>query len=96
MGSVKLAAELGVKDILFKNQSQNPTWSFSDRGIFVGIQHPIILGYRRIGTVSTGNITVSVAAYGAKAGLETFILVSANLLTKKINPIAIYGPTSIK
>jgi len=94
--SLKLSSYLAVKNILFKNESQNPTWSFKDRGTITGIQHAINLGYKRIGTVSTGNMAVSVAAYGAKAGLKTFILVSANLPPEKINPIAIYDPILIR
>jgi len=90
--SAKLASELSIRGIWFKNESQNPTWSFKDRGTIAGIQHAISLGFRRIGAVSTGNMAVSVAAYGARAGLETFILVSANIPTEKLNPIAIHKP----
>jgi len=94
--SAKLASELGVKNILFKNESQNPTWSFKDRGTAAGIQHAAGLGYKKIGTVSTGNMAVSVAAYGAKAGFQTFILVGAGLPSEKLNAIAIYNPVLVK
>jgi len=94
--SLRLASELSIKDILFKNESQNPTWSFKDRGTVTGIQQAINLGYRRIGTVSTGNMAVSVAAYGAGVGLETFVLVSTSLPPEKLNPIAIYSPILIR
>jgi len=96
VNSAKLASELGIRGIWFKNESQNPTWSFKDRGTVAGIQHAITLGFRRIGTVSTGNMAVSVAAYGAKADLETFILVSTSIPTEKLNPIAVHKPILIK
>lgn len=96
INSFSLAAELGVKEVHLKNETKNPTWSFKDRGTSVGIQHALKLGYQKIGTVSSGNMAASVAAYGARAGVKTFILVSADLPTEKLNPIAIYNPSLIR
>jgi threonine synthase len=62
----------------------------------VGIQSAISLGYEKIGAVSTGNMAVSVAAYGARAGLQTFILVSAKLPAEKLTPIAVHDPILIQ
>lgn len=96
IASSKLASELGVKSLYFKNESQNPTWSFKDRGTVSGVNHALSLGYERIGTVSSGNMAVSVAAYGTRAKLKTFILVSANIPSEKLDPIAIYDPLLIR
>jgi threonine synthase len=41
-------------------------------------------------------MAASVAAYGARAGLPTFILVSAGIPAEKIKPIAVYGPRLIR
>lgn len=94
--SKELAREFEVENVYFKNETQNPTWSFKDRGTITGVLRAIDLGYKKIGTVSTGNMATSVAAYGAKASLETYILVKDGIADEKIKPIAIYGPKLIE
>ncbi len=85
------ADELGLSRVEIKNESANPTWSFKDRGTASCVAHARALGYRKIGTVSSGNMAASVAAYAAAAGLEAYILVKGNVADEKLAPIAIYG-----
>jgi len=94
--SNRITSKLEIKNLYFKNETQNPTWSFKDRGTFTGILHAINLDYKKIGTVSTGNMAVSVSAYGKKAGIKTYILVKDDIPKEKLNPVAIYNPVLIK
>ncbi len=96
LSAEKLADLCGVGKLYLKNETKNPTWSFKDRGTAVGVQYAAAHGYKRIGTVSSGNMAASVAAYGARAGLETFIFVSMDIDDEKVAPIAIYGPQLFK
>ena len=85
----KLSQQLKI-NIYAKNETQNPTWSFKDRGTFVAMQYVLNIS-RRVGTVSTGNMGASVAAYAAHLGVKSYILVSKEIPEEKLAPIGIYG-----
>ncbi|MBO8181498.1 MAG: pyridoxal-phosphate dependent enzyme [Archaeoglobus sp.] len=93
--SEKLSEELS-NVVYLKDETQNPTWSFKDRGTLIGVIRAIQLGFRKIGTVSTGNMAASLSAYGAKAGLESIILVRPDIPEEKIYPIVVYGSRLIE
>ena len=84
--------ELEGFKVLLKNETVNPTWSFKDRGTYLTLLDATERGFSRFGTVSTGNMAASVAAYGARTGLDTTVLVSADIPDEKIRPITVYGP----
>jgi threonine synthase len=87
-----LERSLGGFPIFAKNEAQNPTGSFKDRGTAVAIQRARSLGFRRIGTVSTGNMAASTAAYGSRAGLETIVLLKEGTPEASLGAAGIYGP----
>ncbi len=91
----KLSKKYDV-ELHLKNETVNPTGSFKDRGTVLSLQRAVELRVKRIGTVSTGNMGASVAAYGKRAGLEPVILVSDDISCEKLGGIAAYEPTLVK
>ena len=88
----RLAAELGVKTLWIKNDAVNfPTLSFKDRVVAVALSKAREFGYTTVGCASTGNLANSVAANAAAAGLESYILVPADLERAKILGTSVYG-----
>ena len=69
----KLGDQLGVK-LLIKVEGSNPTGSFKDRGMSVGITKALELGVDTVGCASTGNTSASLAAYAARAGLRCIVI----------------------
>ncbi len=90
--SRRVAQKLGMANLYFKNEGLNPTGSFKDRGTVVGIQRALDLGFKAVGTVSSGNMAGSMAAFAARAGLDCFIMVSSKILPEKLGPVGIYHP----
>ncbi|MGA2361100.1 MAG: pyridoxal-phosphate dependent enzyme [Candidatus Aminicenantales bacterium] len=91
----KLGVELGLPGLFAKNEAQNPTGSFKDRGTAVAIQKAVALGFKKIGTVSTGNMAASTAAYGARAGLKTYVLLKEGTSRTSLQAAGIFGPTLV-
>ncbi len=88
----RLADALGVERLWIKNDAVNfPTLSFKDRVVAVALSKAREFGMRTVGCASTGNLANSVAAQAAQAGLDTFILVPADLEKAKILGTAVYG-----
>lgn len=81
--------------IFAKNEMTNPTHSFKDRGTAVVIQKAVNLKIKKLGTVSTGNMAASTAAYGAKAGLKTYILLKEDASLEKTLSTGVYGANLI-
>jgi threonine synthase len=84
--------KFGLPPLYAKNETANPTASFKDRGTVVAVHKAISLGLKKIGTVSTGNMAGSTAAYAAKAGLRSFVFVKEDTSREKIFSAGIYGP----
>jgi threonine synthase len=73
--SVHLAGACGLDELWFKLEACNPTGSFKDRGMVVAVAKALEGGARAIMCASTGNTSASAAAYAARCGLESYVLV---------------------
>jgi len=69
---------VGVERLLLKHEGHNPTGSFKDRGMTVGITQALRVGASAVACASTGNTSASLAAYAAQAGLPALVLVPAD------------------
>lgn len=67
----------GVADLRLKHEGHNPTGSFKDRGMTVGVTQARRIGARAVACASTGNTSASLAAYAAQAGLPALVFVPA-------------------
>jgi threonine synthase len=70
----RLEADLGIDRLRIKHEGMNPTGSFKDRGMTVGVRTAQELGVDRLACASTGNTSAALAAYGARADMETLVL----------------------
>jgi threonine synthase len=88
----RLGKELGLKHLYVKNEGENPTGSFKDRGMTVALSKARELSKRKVVCASTGNTAASLAAYSAKAGLDCIVIVpKGKVATGKILQVIIHG-----
>ncbi len=88
----QLEKETGCGELYFKLEGCNPTGSFKDRGMVVAVAKAVEAGGRAIICASTGNTSASAAAYGARCGLNTIIIVpGGKIALGKLAQAIIYG-----
>jgi threonine synthase len=82
--------------VLVKHEGQNPTGSFKDRGMTVGVTQARRVGASAVACASTGNTGASLAAYAALAGLPALILVpKGQVALGKLTQLMAYGARTL-
>ncbi len=71
--SRQLGKHLGLRMLRIKDEAQNPTGSFKDRGLCAAVSKNLELGATSFGLPSAGNAAVSTSAYSAAAGVRSHI-----------------------
>src|SRR5919112_638861 len=92
----RLAERLGLGEVWVKNDAANPTHSFKDRVVSVAATRARELGFDTLACASTGNLANSVAAHGAALGMDSYVLIPADLEEQKQLATAIYGTNLVK
>jgi threonine synthase len=71
----RLAEALGMERVWIKDEGQNPTGSFKDRGLCMAVARARELGMEAIALPSAGNAGSAASAYGAAANLPVHVAV---------------------
>ncbi len=88
----RLEQEIGVERLRIKHEGMNPTGSFKDRGMTVGVRVAKAVGVDRLACASTGNTSAALAAYGARAGIETLVLLPrGKVAAAKVAQASLHG-----
>src|SRR5208283_6072933 len=71
----RCARSAGVDQLKAKHQGMNPTGSFKDTGMTVAISFARQNKFRWVACASTGNTSASMAAYAARGGMRSLVII---------------------
>ena len=91
--SMCLGQKLSV-DLLYKDETRNPTGSFKDRTAAIMISAAKDPGTQEIVTASGGNATVAISLYSMLAGINAFIFIFHPSQQKLLQTLS-YGATGL-
>ncbi len=71
----RVAKALGIDQLFAKHQGMNPTGSFKDTGMTAALSVARERGFEWVACASTGNTSAAMAAYAARSGLRSLVLI---------------------
>jgi threonine synthase len=71
----RAAKALGIDQLYAKHQGMNPTGSFKDTGMTAALSVARERGFKWVACASTGNTSAAMAAYAARAGMRSLVLI---------------------
>ncbi|HZL26178.1 MAG TPA: threonine synthase [Acidobacteriaceae bacterium] len=93
----KCAKAVGLNWLLAKHQGMNPTGSFKDTGMTAALSVAVARGFEWVACASTGNTSAAMAAYAARAGLRSMVLIpEGKIAWGKLSQSMDYGSTTIQ
>ncbi len=83
--------------VAVKHEGENPTGSFKDRGMTVGVSRAVELESVAVACASTGNTSASLASYAAQAGITCFVFIpEGNVALGKLAQTLAYGAVTLQ
>ncbi|MBA2680856.1 MAG: threonine synthase [Ktedonobacteraceae bacterium] len=97
VGHRQIGAYAGLERFFLKHEGENPSGSFKDRGMTVGVTMANLLGATAVACASTGNTSASLASYAAQAGMKGIVFLPAgNVAGGKLAQSLAYGAKTIQ
>lgn len=88
---------VGLSRLALKHEGENPTGSFKDRGMTVGISEAKRLNAKIVACASTGNTSASIASYAAQADLRCVVFIpEGEIAYGKLAQALAYGSTALQ
>ncbi len=87
----RLGEKLGMRNLFLKDETRNPSASFKDRAMTVGLAKASELQKRDVVIASSGNAAASLAAYSAAAGITCHAFVPQDASKGKIAQLLLFG-----
>lgn len=93
----RLSRYTGLTNLFLKHEGENPTGSFKDRGMTVGISHAKWIGATTVACASSGNTSSALAGYAARAGLRAMTFVpQGKVAMGKLSQTIAYGAKTVQ
>jgi threonine synthase len=92
-----LGDELSLSRLFVKHEGENPTLSFKDRGMTVGVSWARASGFTTVACASTGDTSAALAAYAAAVpGMRAVVLLPQGKITdEQLSQALAYGATTL-
>lgn len=94
---VRTADSTGADRVYAKHQGMNPTGSFKDTGMTTALSVAYERGFSWVACASTGNTSAAMAAYAARAGMRSLVLIpEGKIAWGKLSQAVDYGALTIQ
>jgi threonine synthase len=92
----RLGEKSGLENLWLLDDTRNPTASFKDRPMTIGVSKAVELGHKTVVSASSGNAAAALSAYSAKAGLRCITFVPEIASPGKLAQLTMYGAQVVR